>query len=226
VAVTNANVRLGDSTIYPRVGSLQVGESVPIIGISSLGSGWYFVQLPNGERGFVAPSVVRTEGNLSVLTPIVPPPLPVAPPTFTPFATPIVGATQTIVPTSAPGTGGTVNLVISGLRLEPAQPRCNETFQIFVNVTNTGTGTPATGFTLMVNDRHSASNANAGSTTATVPPIAPGGNFLAVLNLTVNTFFDESHTLIAMADSAMVVTETNESDNTSLVNYTLATGGC
>lgn len=227
IAVTNANVRLGDSTIYPRVGALQVGESVPIIGISSLGSGWYYVQLPNGTRGFVAPSVVRTEGNLSGLTPIVPPEPPAAPPTFTPFVTPVVGATQpTTAATPAPGTGGTVNLVISGFRLEPAQPRCSETFQIFINVTNTGTGTPATGFSVAVVDRHTASGTTAGSTTATVPPIAPGGNFVSVLNLTVNTFFDESHTITALVDSGGAVAETNEGDNTSAVSYTLATAGC
>ncbi len=225
IAVANANVRLGDSVLYPRVGSLQTGESATILGISSLGSGWYYVQLPDGARGFVAPSVVRIEGNISTLTPIVPPPVPAAPPTFTPFQT-AVATQSTVVATPAPGTGGTVNLVISGFRLEPVQPRCGETFQIFVNITNTGTGTSPTGFTMSLADRHSASGTTAGSTSATVPPLSAGGNFLSVMNLTVNTFFEESHTITAIVDSGNAVAETNEGDNVSGVSYTLATAGC
>jgi hypothetical protein len=83
VALTNANVRAGDNTGYAVIGSLVTNQRVQVVGRSSSGSGWWFVQLPNGRRGFVAPSVIQVSGNLSSLPRIDPPatPTPVATPT-------------------------------------------------------------------------------------------------------------------------------------------------
>ena len=82
-ATTNANVRAGDNTGYSIIGSLAAGQTVPVIGRSSSGSGWWYIELPNGRRGFVAPSVVRVTGNTGGLPRIDPPatPTPVATPT-------------------------------------------------------------------------------------------------------------------------------------------------
>jgi hypothetical protein len=79
----NGNVRAGDNTGYAVVGSLVENQRVPLIGRSSSGSGWWYVQLPNGTRGFVAPSVVIISGDTSNLPRINPPatPTPVASPT-------------------------------------------------------------------------------------------------------------------------------------------------
>ncbi|MCA9915478.1 MAG: SH3 domain-containing protein, partial [Anaerolineae bacterium] len=99
VAAVDANVRSGDDTTYPRVGSLLSGESAPILGLSSFGSGWYYIQLPNGRRGFIAPSTVNASGDLNNLPPVEPPPPPTPPATATPL-------------TSA-------NLQVTGLRLDP-----------------------------------------------------------------------------------------------------------
>jgi uncharacterized protein YraI len=86
VAVTNGNVRAGDNTGYPVVGSVVVNQRVQLVGRSSTGSGWWYIQLPNGTRGFVAPSIVQVSGNLSGLPRINPPATP----------TPIATATPTL----------------------------------------------------------------------------------------------------------------------------------
>jgi hypothetical protein len=83
VAVTNGNVRAGDNTGYPVVGSLVVNQRVPVVGRSSTGSGWWYIELPNGRRGWVAPSVVQVSGDLRSVPFVNPPatPTPVASPT-------------------------------------------------------------------------------------------------------------------------------------------------
>jgi hypothetical protein len=110
----NANVRQGDSTAYPIVGSLPNGSTAPIIGISTTGSGWYYIQLPNGVRGFISPTTVTAVGNTVGVPPVAPPPPPptatptTVPPTSTPTATlfpmitPTPSATATITPTASP----------------------------------------------------------------------------------------------------------------------------
>ena len=117
-AFVNANVRQGDSTIYPVVGSLLNGSTAPIIGISNTGSGWYYIQLPNGTRGFISPTTVTAFGNTVGVPPVAPPPPPTpipstatpipiaatATPTATPFlvVSPTPSATFTPSPTLAP----------------------------------------------------------------------------------------------------------------------------
>lgn len=83
-AVTNANVRAGDDTSYRVVDSLFAGQVVPVVGRSSSGSGWWYVEMPDGDRGFVAPSVVRVTGNTSGLPRINPPATPTPVATATP----------------------------------------------------------------------------------------------------------------------------------------------
>lgn len=84
IAVTNGNVRAGDNTNYAVVGSLVVNQRVPVVGRSATGSGWYYIELPNGQRGWVAPSVVQVSGNLSSLPRVNPPFTPTPPATPTP----------------------------------------------------------------------------------------------------------------------------------------------
>ena len=69
---SRSNVRAGDSTEYPIVGKMAVGESAAILGISSGSAGWYYIELPDGIRGFISPSVVTTEGDLTTLEQIDP----------------------------------------------------------------------------------------------------------------------------------------------------------
>jgi len=77
-ANVNANVRLGDSTAYGRIGTLLSGQSADILGISPRQGGWYYIRLPNGTQGYIAPSTVAVSGDVSNLPPVNPPPVPTA----------------------------------------------------------------------------------------------------------------------------------------------------
>lgn len=209
VALVDANVRTGDSTIYERIGALLRGEAADIVGISSRGTEWYYIQMPNGRRGFIAGSTVRIEGSLSGLPFIDPPPPPVTP-TPLPTATPVTQA----------------NLLGNGLRLEPATPTCNVTFTIFLNVTNTGSAPTSGSANISVVDRHVASGTVAATTVGAVPVLNPGQNFVAVMPLTVSAFYNEQHTITITIDPENRVPETNEGDNVNTITYTLQQGGC
>jgi len=91
------NVRRGDSLSHPVIGRLLAGEYARITGISRRGTGWYHIELSNGDEGWVAPRVVTVTGDVSDLPLIMPP----APPR--PTATP---AADTPIPTTAPQDSG------------------------------------------------------------------------------------------------------------------------
>lgn len=116
-ALTNANVRAGDSTAYDVVGSLQAGQTVPVVGISSSGSGWYQIELPNGRRGFVAPSTVQVSGNVALVPRVAPPATPTPPATATP-----------ILP----------DIAFIGLRYDRGTIRQGESFQVIATLRNDG----------------------------------------------------------------------------------------
>ncbi|MBL8133226.1 MAG: SH3 domain-containing protein [Anaerolineae bacterium] len=113
----NVNVRTGDSTAYPTVGSLLVGEFADIIGLSSTGSGWWYIRLPNGRMGWVSPDVVAEQGELARVGMVNPPPVPAT-------ATPIP-------PTLAALPDGT----ISNVRFDRVIKQ-GENFQVIVTVYN------------------------------------------------------------------------------------------
>jgi hypothetical protein len=203
-AVVDANVRRGDSTQYPRVGFLLDGETAPVLGISP--AGWYYVELEEGDRGFIAPSTVRFSGVEGRLTLIQPP------------------ATPTPIPTDTPVPTG--NLQITGLRLDPATPTCNQPFDVRINVQNTGSGRTGSSSTLNVVDRAVRTGGQQGSTVGGFPQLDPGESFVVVTTLTINTFFGEDHTVTVTLDPNNQVVETNEGDNTRSITYTLQQGGC
>jgi hypothetical protein len=105
------NVRRGDGTNFPVVGSLQPGDPAVVTGVASTGSGWYRIELSDGRIGWVAPSVVRVEGDESTLLAFDPPPPPVQP-TSPPVqqvaatAAPAATAAGGAQPTTAPAGGG------------------------------------------------------------------------------------------------------------------------
>lgn len=66
-ARNRSNVRAGDSTDFPIVGKLEVGVTAVILGISRGSAGWYYIELPDGARGFISPDIVTTEGDLNNL---------------------------------------------------------------------------------------------------------------------------------------------------------------
>jgi len=207
-AITNANVREGDSTDYPPVSSLRAGESARILGISSSGTGWYYIDV-DGERGFISPSVVEVSGDIDDLSFINPPP-----PPFTPTPT----------PTNTPIATG--NLAGSPPSLTPAQPVCNQQFEVLVNITNAGNTATANGATVLIQDIYTGNGQVQSSFTRTIPVLQPGENFVVGGPLTIGTFFNEEHRIVVTIDSTNAVAETNENDNVLTTTYTLAQGSC
>lgn len=111
----SANVRAGDSTSYPTIGSLPEGEQAPIIGRSTGGTGWYNIRLSNGAIGWIAGSTVIISGDLSSVPFVAPPATP----------TPIATATPALP-----------DLAIVGVRFDRGEIRQGENFQVIVRVRN------------------------------------------------------------------------------------------
>ncbi len=206
IATADANVRRGDSTAYDVVGSLLTGSSAPILGRSP--NGWYYIQLDNGRRGFISPSVVTTSGNLANLQVITPPATPT--PTFTP---------------TPPPSG---NLLINGHGTSPTNVVCNVPFQVQVNVTNNGTSRTSGAAVITMQDFHIESNTLVATQSNTVPPLDPGQNFVAVFNLTLGpgAFPRTDHRVVVLVDALNQVIEQNESDNSYTFEYRLRGGSC
>lgn len=205
-AITNANVRSGDSTTYGTVGALREGETAAVLGISAVRNGWYYIELSNGRRGFIAPSTVEFAGEASELRLVRPP------------------ATPTPIPTATPVT--TANLQVTGMEIIPNPPVCANTFEIRINVNNSGSGATSSSGTLTVVDTHNRTGTQTASTVGGFPVLNSGGNFVVVANLTVNTYFNEAHTLRVFVDNNGQIPETNEGDNGYAITYTLQPGGC
>jgi len=220
-AVMNANVREGDSTAYNRIGTLLRDQSADVIGRSPNAGQWYYIRLSNGQQGFIAPSTVSIEGNISGLPIINPPPLPTAIPTAIPTIVPTA-----IIPTIAPTAVSTgSNLAIQSVTVDPVQPICNQSTLVTVKVVNNGTGaSPA--FSIGLTDRRSADGSTTASTRGAVPALNPGASFTSEMYLTISTFYSEAHTLTIALDSGNQVIETNEGDNVTTYGYNLAQGTC
>jgi len=207
IANLDANVRTGDSTAYPVVGSLPSGFSARVLGLSDTGSGWYYIELTNGRRGFISPTVVSVSGNLANLPRISPPPPP-ATPTFTPL----------------PSTG---DVVANGIGFLPVEPRCNESMEVQVNVTNAGTVAFATGGVLRVQAQHVASGTITATGFGNFPVLVPGQNYVVVIPLIVNQFGGEDYRILATADVNNNIIESNEGNNNfQSVQFRLRRASC
>jgi hypothetical protein len=208
-ATRNANVRRGDGTNYDVIGSLPEGQTVRVLGISSLGTGWYLVQLPDGNQGWVAPSVVTPSGDFRPVPRVNPPPPPTA--TAIPF---------TATPAS------TVNLVAGNFRFDPPSPRCAQTFNIYIDVANFGS-TPSPSGVISVQDFRQADGGQQGSTTGAFPVIQPGQTVnVGPIPLTISTFYNENHRLLMVIDPGNLIIETNEGDNSREAIYVLEKASC
>ncbi len=205
-ARVDANVRSGDGLNYPVIGNLLTGEAAPVIGISATGSGWYYIQLENGRRGFISPSVVNITGNLANL------------PTFFPPATP----TPTLTPT--PTASG--DLLMNGHATVPDRPRCGEQFDVQINVTNAGTLATSSSVLVRIQDVDIASGVITTVGTNFVPILQPGGNHVVVIPMTISSFPGTDHRITATVDANNQVIETNEGNNTYTFDYRLRQGVC
>ncbi len=209
VSRTNANVRRGDSTLYEAFAALRPGQEVPVIGISSFGTGWYLVRLPDGRQGWVAPSVVEFFGDVARLPRVDPPP----PPTPTPIP-------FTPTPALAP------NLVAGNFRFDPPSPQCGQTFNIYLDVANFGNA-PSPSTIVLVQDFRNADGSFQTSTIGGIPPIQPGQTInVGPIPLTVATWYNEDHRLVMTIDPDNAVFETTKADNVKVAIYNLPKAGC
>jgi len=113
-----ANVRQGPGQGYPVIAQAIYGQSLLLLGRSA-NAGWYYVQLPAGQIGWISASLVAAPAGLSLPVIAAPPlptptpwptpapwptprPTPIPWPTYTPWPTPIPWPTPapTIPPTS------------------------------------------------------------------------------------------------------------------------------
>lgn len=217
VAIVNSNVRAGDTTQYQIVGFLLEGRSAEILGTSSRGSGWFFIQMDSGVRGFIHPNIVRAEGDLSDLDHVSPPPLPPTPIPL-PTAIPVAAAP------AAPANGA--NLVFGEIRMDPHPATCNETYTIHVTVQNNGNG-DAGGFAVEVRDSRMGTGEGQATTQIGYPPIPAGQSRSAFGRITQSQYYEEVHHVNLALDIHNQVTETNESDNYgATAAYILRRGGC
>jgi hypothetical protein len=207
VANVDANVRAGDSTAYPITGGLNAGQSAPVLGISSTGSGWYYIQTPEGALGFISPQLVTVSGNLNGLARIAPPTTPV-----------------TNIPPTQPPAQTAVNLTVSNLALAGGAVNCTDRTSIVFTITNTGTATaPESVMKLAMFTTPHASIVV--EVTGTVPAIAPGASVQTGADLFLNASPNGSYTLRGIADVAARVLESNENDNFTDLGITINCGG-
>ena len=181
VATVNSNVRAGDSTLYRVIGHLLEGESALIRGISSYGTGWYYIELANGRTGFIYPYIVNTRGELDNLPRINPPPLP---------PTPIPAPTAVPAPPQ-PQTGA--DLVFQQVVIDPHPVDCNETYRIDVIVRNAGSGAATNGGMILVTDKGLDGTGQAQTTQIAFGPLAPGQTTAVHGFLTPSLHFDTNH---------------------------------
>lgn len=206
-ALVDANVRTGDSTQYGILGSLLTGQTAEVVGISSFGTNWYLIRLPDGRRGWIAPSVVNVSGNIGSVPQVAPPPPPT--PTFTP----------------TPATS--VNLVAGIVTFNPAAPNCNQTFNVSVDIANFGTTANLSGGSIYIVDTRTADGSVQQTTVGAFGIIQPGQTInVGPIPITVSTFYNEEHRITVTVDSAGQVPETNEGDNVNARTYILAKASC
>lgn len=215
VATVNSNVRAGDSTLYAVIGHLLEGDSALIKGISSYGTGWYYIELANGRSGFIYPGIVNTRGDLGNLPRINPPPLP---PTPIPLPTAVPAPPQ-------PQTGA--DLVFHSVRVDPHPVECNETYRINVTVRNAGSGAATSGGNILVSDRGANGTAQAQTTNIAFGPLAPGHTTEVFGHLTPTLHYETHHHITLQLDSNNQVAETNEGNNFHAdAPYYMARGDC
>jgi hypothetical protein len=210
------NVRSGPGTIFaPAIGSLAANQTVDLLARNP-GGDWYKIRYYNGE-GWVFANLVQVSGDITNLAidPGPPPPPPTQPPLPTlPPATPV------------PATN--VNLVAGNWRFDPAgDPTCNQTFNIFFDVANLGSGPTTTSGSISVRDVRQSDGSQQGATTGAFPIIQAGQTFNAgPIPITISTFWGEQHRIILTINPDSSIPETSRDDNVREILYTLQRGSC
>lgn len=214
IANAQTNIRTGDSTLYPVVTYLDVGESAVAFARSSR-STWIQVRTEDGDEGFISPNTLNIDGDTSLLPSVIPPP-----PPYT--ATPVPTATP--IATATPITQA--NLRIINMRLDPSSPQCGQTFNIIASVLNTGTGPANASGLITVQDRHISSGTITETTLGSFSQLGAGEVYETFIPITVTAYYNEAHRIELSLDPYNQVAETDKNDNSYSYEYTLGKGGC
>lgn len=213
------NVRRGPSTLFvPAIGSFAAGQTAEIIGLNLAGD-WYKIRYYNAE-GWILGTLVSVEGDISTLPREAGPPLP----TLTPQPPTAVVITAPPAATVAPATSN-ADLVAGTYILEPNPLICNQASRIELDVANLGTTPTTSGGVVSVVDRHDASGTQT-TTEGAFPVLQPGQTFRVTMALTVSVYVDENHTLTITVNPSGTVPESNRTNNSAVIAYRLARGGC
>lgn len=194
-----------DNNACPVIGYLPAGSTAQILGLSSVGAGWYLISTSTGLPGWVSATVVGVVGDTSGIPIVTPPtPMPTSPPP--PPAPPAR-------PTPAPAASGLA--VPTGIGIQNnAIPQCAQTFNVEINMGNVGSAQSPAG-TVTLQDVH----VNSGTVTFTsyggYPALNPGQNYVVVIPANISTYVGDKHELRAI----------NNGQQQS-IRYRLGTGSC
>lgn len=185
-----ANLRAGDSTLFGVVGALDPGTELRVLGRSTRNN-WLLVQTPDGDEGWVAPSVVTLRGSILDIEPVTPPPLPITP---------------TPVPTATPELPDLADAVITSVRVD-RDVKEGEAFQIIVGIRNDGV--------LFLPESQIFCNAEPmnASVAITAGNLQPGTGTNVALPLRLDEGGDTTVTIICRIDMNEAIAEPDEENN-------------
>lgn len=215
IAAVNSNVRAGDSTVYQVIGHLLDGQSALIKGISSRGTGWYYIELANGRSGFIYPGIVNTSGDLSNMPRINPPPPP--PPTPVPIPTAVPPPQQQ---------QSSVDLVVHHVQVHPHGVECGETYEVQVTIRNAGSANAPGGGLIEVRDSGANGTGSPQTTRIAFTAVPAGGLQTVSGHITPTVHVETLHHINATVDFDNRVPEIEEGNNTHATKPYWLSGSC
>ncbi|GEM_PF-292004 len=130
-------------------------------------------------------------------------------------------------PGSCAGGGGSgVNFVAGNLNINAAAVVCNQTFSVTFDVANLGSAASTSNVNVTLQDIRAADGSVQLTTTTTLGALAAEQTVNVGFQLTVSTWFNETHRLVATIDPENAIGETTEGDNQRIVEYVLQQGSC
>ena len=205
------NVRTGPSTQFELVSTLKKDDTVRVFARTE--NGWFKIFLSGQERwiyGAADSGLVELIGPYETLPIDHGPPFPTEPP-----------ATATPIPPQYP------NLIIEGAELQGGNLVCGEPGILRFRVRNAGNVPTQWGGSIRVRDILSRNLEGKDFQAPNFGILAAGEHTpWFVVNLLVDTYYDDKHTIEIMVDSQKQITESNELDNRWEYSYVLQQGSC
>jgi hypothetical protein len=208
--LTSPNVRycdIVDNQRCPVIDNLDRNETARLVARSARTGGWYKIRLNSGHEGWIADSVIIVQGDTSTLPTETPPdPRPV-----------------TIVqqPVQQPLQPGQATVITStqafpdGISIDGGNARCNETFNVHINITNPSDTVVSQGGQVSLQDVNIRTGEITATGYGTFPNLNPRANYVVVIPIHTAVYYSEAHELRARAGGHDV-----------RLSYTLDRGNC